>query len=300
MHSRMKSFSSIADFYHSIGTSIPKNSELAVHTIQELHQSYPFRSPDFRANYFSVVIVKSGSGHYRLDNNEYNIKDYTVYFTNPGHIKGFELLTHTNATIITFSERFLFSASVENAFEQFPFLLAEIVPPSYLSHDLFNELNQYSQLIIAEAKTQNTSVTKPLLIALLNKIKQHCWHEYHPQKNEGESSKIVKDFKRLLEEHFNQLGKLNIHHPLQVQELAKTLQLNASYLSQLIKLKTGKPVSQWIAERTLLEAETLLKRTTQSIQEIGYHLGFSEPTHFTKYFKKHLKITPSQYRKAKT
>lgn len=295
----MKSYSSLADFYHAIGSEIPKDSEFAAHTIQALHKRYPFRSPDFRANYFSIVLVESGSGHYRLDSQEYPTKNYTVYFTNPGHIKGFELLTETQAVIITFSERFLFSASVENAFEQFPFLLAETVPPSYLSSDLFSELNQYAQLIISEYKTDNTSMTKPLLIALLNKIKQHCWHAYHPQKNEGDSSKIVKDFKQLLEDHFSQLGDSPSQRPLQVQVLAQALQLNASYLSQVIKLKTGKTVSQWMAERTLLEAEGLLKRTSHSIQEIGYHLGFSEPTHFTKFFKKHLQITPSQYRKQK-
>ena len=43
----------------------------------------------------------------------------------------------------------------------------------------------------------------------------------------------------------------------------------------------------------MLEAKRILAHTTESVKEIGYNLGFEEPTNFIKYFKKHSKFTPN-------
>jgi AraC family transcriptional regulator, transcriptional activator of pobA len=46
----------------------------------------------------------------------------------------------------------------------------------------------------------------------------------------------------------------------------------------------------------VLEAKRILAHTTESVKEIGYDLGFEEPTNFIKYFKKHSKLTPTEFR----
>jgi AraC-like DNA-binding protein len=46
-----------------------------------------------------------------------------------------------------------------------------------------------------------------------------------------------------------------------------------------------------------MEAKSLLKQTTMSIQEIWNCLGFEDASHFTRTFKKLSKITPTEYRK---
>ncbi|MCB0541544.1 MAG: AraC family transcriptional regulator, partial [Bacteroidetes bacterium] len=42
----------------------------------------------------------------------------------------------------------------------------------------------------------------------------------------------------------------------------------------------------------------LLKNTTYSSKEIAYKLGFSEPTHFSRFFKKHTQLSPNTFRKS--
>jgi AraC family transcriptional regulator, transcriptional activator of pobA len=46
-----------------------------------------------------------------------------------------------------------------------------------------------------------------------------------------------------------------------------------------------------------MEAKSLLRQTTMSIQEICHCLGFEDASHFTKSFKKLAKNTPTEYRK---
>jgi AraC family transcriptional regulator, transcriptional activator of pobA len=46
------------------------------------------------------------------------------------------------------------------------------------------------------------------------------------------------------------------------------------------------------------EAKRLLIYTDNKVGEIAYQLNFKDPSHFVKFFKKHQKVTPEQYRKS--
>lgn len=51
-----------------------------------------------------------------------------------------------------------------------------------------------------------------------------------------------------------------------------------------------------ITERILYEAKILLKQSDWNIAEIAHVLGFAEASHFNNYFKKHTRLTPTQFR----
>lgn len=85
---------------------------------------------------------------------------------------------------------------------------------------------------------------------------------------------------------------------LQVQYFAEKLNLHPNYLNAVIKSKTGRTVNDWITERMLSVAKSLLINTSNSSKEIAYLLGFSEPTHFSRFFKKHTELSPNKYRKS--
>lgn len=79
---------------------------------------------------------------------------------------------------------------------------------------------------------------------------------------------------------------------------ADELFLHVNYLNAAVKETTGKTTSNLIAERIALEAKIMLKHTQLNISEIGYALGFEDPSHFNNFFKKHTDTTPSKYRLA--
>jgi AraC-like DNA-binding protein len=60
----------------------------------------------------------------------------------------------------------------------------------------------------------------------------------------------------------------------------------------------NKTPSQMIQERIILEAQRLLVHSELNVNQIGYRLGFDDPSYFLKYFKKHTKMSPSDFRKA--
>ena len=124
------------------------------------------------------------------------------------------------------------------------------------------------------------------------------WDDYDPQEEGNQSSPIVIAFKQNLEAHFRSLVAGESDQLFQVQDFARLQGLHPNYLSTVIKRKTGKTVNTWIVEKTIAEAQALLVQSSRSVKEIANQLAFQEPTHFSRFFKKHTGLTPSAFRRA--
>lgn len=79
-------------------------------------------------------------------------------------------------------------------------------------------------------------------------------------------------------------------------DYAQQLHVHVNHLNRAIKEITEKTTTQLIAERLVQEAKILLKHSAWTVSEIAYTLGFKETTHFNNFFKKHVSISPLQFR----
>lgn len=294
----------ISDLYETLGLPYEEGIEFSILSVPDIHPQIPFKSPVLRADYFSFILTKEGSGVYYLDDHKFPFASRSIYFTNPGHIKAYELVESKEALIITLSEYFLREYVHTEIYEEFPFLLAEKAPPKSLSSNEFEEFEMLYKGILMESKTESQFKNKilgNLFMVLLLKLKEKFWSAYNPLMEGTRDSQIVRSFKQLLELEFKKI--LEDEHQdekLQVQDLAKELNLHPNYLNSVIKSKTGRTVNDWISERTLSVAKSLLMSTAISAKEIAFKLGFSEATHFSRFFKKHTQLTPTAFRKQNT
>lgn len=114
--------------------------------------------------------------------------------------------------------------------------------------------------------------------------------------NSNASTRISSLFMELLERQFP------IESPYQrikfrsANDFSDQLAVHVNHLNRALKESTGKTTSELIAERLTQEAVALLKHTNWNISEIGYSLGFEEPTHFNNFFKKRTHQTPTKFR----
>ena len=279
---------------------IDDKTDFTIHNLKDIHLDLPFKSPVFRPNFFSFVFVKDGRGKYTTDDLNFDTVPGTIYFTNPGHYKSHEWFSVQEIYLITLSESFLKENVHPDIFEEFPFLLAETVHPRVLTPEAFAEFEQlYLQInkeYFSNSPYRNRLIGN-LFVVLLLKIKEYFWKDYNPIYEGNRSSQIVKTFKRTLEQHYRDLSNGKVHQVNRLQDYADEQNLHPNYLSNVIKSKTGKSISTWIAEKTIAEAKSLLQNSSTSIKEIAYLLGFSEANHFSNYFKKYTDISPVLYRK---
>ncbi|MBP1044074.1 AraC family transcriptional regulator [Vagococcus sp. BWB3-3] len=78
-----------------------------------------------------------------------------------------------------------------------------------------------------------------------------------------------------------------------IQELARTLNLTAPYLTSLTKKELGKNPSQLLSDYRLEKAHYLLKKTDMRVNEVAIAVGYESPLSFSRAYKKMYGLAPS-------
>lgn len=100
-----------------------------------------------------------------------------------------------------------------------------------------------------------------------------------------------------LVEQVNGLIEANIYNPdFSINTLADHFSFSVNYLRSLYKAASGESLSGRITRRRLETACDLLDHTEETIESITDKLGFSTRNYFFTFFKKHMGMTPTQYR----
>jgi AraC family transcriptional regulator, transcriptional activator of pobA len=301
MTDAIETYDSMSELYASFGGKLEQDVDFTIHRNEELYPNFPVKSPLFRTSFYSVLILREGQGRYLVDDQSYVTRGNIIYFTNPGHLKGFEVDETLRGYIITFTESFLKQYVHENILDEFPFLIAEVAPPSYPNREIFQIFDDLGGQLLQEYQSDSAykyKVIGYLTVVLLLKIKERFWKAYDPLTEASTSSDITLTFKRNLEAHFRDLVSGKCDRLLQVQDYAQAQYLHPNYFSTVIKYKTGKSVNSWIAEKTIAEAKAMLARSSESVQEISARLGFKDAGHFSRFFKKHTEMSPLSFRQS--
>lgn len=92
--------------------------------------------------------------------------------------------------------------------------------------------------------------------------------------------------------------KINLDHPIHLEELAELVGLAPSYLSRLFKQETGKSLSQYIMQLRVEKGRDLLLNTPMTVEEISSYVGFKQQSYFSKCFKIQYQQSPLEYKKS--
>nr|WP_298923793.1 helix-turn-helix domain-containing protein [uncultured Allomuricauda sp.] len=95
---------------------------------------------------------------------------------------------------------------------------------------------------------------------------------------------------------FNYLVDIHYKTKRKVSDYAEMLFKSPKTLSNLFSIYNQRSPQQIILERLTLEAKRLIHFTDKQNQEIAFDLGFNDPAHFSRFFKKMTQKTPSEYR----
>ena len=98
----------------------------------------------------------------------------------------------------------------------------------------------------------------------------------------------VDELRRLVDEHFRKERMISFY--------AEKLAMTPDRLNDHVKRATGVTAGHLIRQRVLTEAKRQLVFTNQAIHEIAYDLVFSDPSHFTRFFRKQTGMTPQAFR----
>lgn len=95
---------------------------------------------------------------------------------------------------------------------------------------------------------------------------------------------------------FQALVERDYREPLTLAGYARALGVTPTHLTRVARGATGRPASQLILERRLLEARRALAYTSMQVAEIAYMLGYTDPAYFARVFAKATGEAPSAFR----
>jgi transcriptional regulator GlxA family with amidase domain len=86
--------------------------------------------------------------------------------------------------------------------------------------------------------------------------------------------------------------------PLDLNALATSLQISPRTLNRRFKEAAGVTPSTYLTQLRIEEARALLMDTNLSMAEIGWQVGYKDPSRFAQHFRRHAGVSPRRYRAA--
>ena len=89
---------------------------------------------------------------------------------------------------------------------------------------------------------------------------------------------------------------VNYNKEISLQEVADIIGVSAAHLSRVVKKELGKNFTEYIVDLRMEKAKSMLKMTNFKIMDISKLVGYENPDYFTRIFKRHIGISPQEYR----
>ena len=246
----------------------------------------------FKTKFYTLLIIEGGSGKLTIDNEVHDLKKARVFFVNYNQVFRFSEVEKFKGEAVLFTRSFynlIYTGNrkIKNdtAFSHLPSLM------DFSKSDLANfstGINDMKKEFTQPAILSKEIICLLLKASMLKYIRKTNNSNYIDFKTNRKST-YVEQFKNLVEIHFKELKRTS--------DYSSKLTISANYLNALIKEKLDVSAETVIQNRVILEAERLLLNTDLSVTEISFELGFSDKSHFGKYFKKITQESPNNFRK---
>jgi len=89
----------------------------------------------------------------------------------------------------------------------------------------------------------------------------------------------------------------NCYNKISLNEAAKSIYLSPKYLSRIFKEQAGVGFNDYKLKVKIAKAKELLAKTTFNVNQVSDKLAYENTESFIRQFKKHTKLTPTEYRK---
>ncbi|SFM43043.1 AraC-type DNA-binding protein [Pelosinus propionicus DSM 13327] len=239
-----------------------------------------------------IMLVRSGSGVYIVDEKRYSIQKGDIIICNcnvlhdedPTQSKNLNTYccTLTNVEITGFDKNCL---------------IHKTACPIVHSNELFETMGNLMGMIYfllasdIEQMEETCSYLAVSLVALLMQI---------IHKTEMEDTAKKKSTYELLGIRIKQYIDTHYDEPLTLQSISDAMHINPYYLAHVFKDTIGYSPMRYTMRRRIGEAQSLLITTRYSITQIANIVGYDNPNHFNILFTKYVGMPPNKYRNSYT
>ena len=270
----------------------------AIYTVHYFKYGKNFRVKGERHDFWEMVFIDSGKANILAENVELQLAQGEAFFHKPGEM-------HTISTNEDFANSAIISFECKS--RALKPIAGKIVKLDEFEKTLLNKIifeakANYSDKLNDIYLTKMNKADNPpfggeqviknsielLLISLLRKQESSSIPNYNLNISSG-TDKIVNDIINILND------KLDLASSINLNELSFKLGFSKSYIKTQFKKNTGISIIQYFINLKIERAKKMLSQQKYSVSEIADALGFSSIYYFSRQFKLHTDMSPSEY-----
>ena len=236
-----------------------------------------FFRADRRVFLWSDTFVQNKKG---IDYPAFNIRDKLFYALDSRDIKKFSSLMDQVASDMQTMD--LSREAICNTVLKLYYMLSEYYEQNEIRiNDVLNQEQwNYDELI----RIESAASAQEKIFSLKNEIIQYL------ENDSSAGNKSLTMAKKYMQDHFGE--------EISLSDVANAVNLNPSYLSNLLKKDMGKNYSEYLISLRIEKAKNLIKTTDHKMYEISEMVGYPNTFYFTRLFKRETGMTPGEYKKS--
>lgn len=246
----------------------------------------------YDTDYFEIIFFKKANGALILNQNQIEVFDNSIVFISAFQKRLWKLdKDHLEFTALFFQEDFLNQFFADKVFTYRLLYFYQFECPLLMPASV-SELEKYCGMLteikkeLVDTKPDSVHIIRSLLYYLLQTLNRG-FAEIHNVSLDKPDNNYAYQFKMMMERHIREKQRVN--------DYAEMLGISRISLNKAVKKQFSLNASDLIKQRLLVEVQNLLVHSNKTVSEIAFELGFSEPNHLMRFFKKMTNQTSSEF-----
>lgn len=248
-----------------------------------------------RMTFILVALCTEGNAQFTIDTQRHDVKKNDIIVISDRHvIDDYTASDNANGLAMMMSVNFFYEVINDVRDVSLLFLFSRNHPVVSLNEDEVQTFKEY--FFFLKKKVADTTnhfkrdLVLTMVLAMFYDLSNVIYRVQQVEnKRQTRADDIFTRFIKLVEDNYKKERRVSWY--------AEQLTITPKYLSETVKSVSKHTPNEWIDKYVTLEARVLLKTSTLSIKEISDELNFPNQSFLGKFFKEHVGMSPSAYRR---
>ncbi len=249
-----------------------------------------------RMNFIFITLCTRGEARYTVDTQEQTVKKNDVIIISERHVVAdYKKSPDIDGMCVIMSVKFFYETISSVGDISVMFLFSKNHPVVSLTEKEVDTFTGYFEMLRSKvADTQNhfrRELARTIMLTMFYEMSNVIYRvQQDNSRRHTRADVIFTRFLHLVEENFKRERRVGWY--------AEQLCITPKYLSETVKSVSRRTPNEWIDRYVTFELRIQLRNFTKSIKEIAVDMNFPNQSFLGKYFKEHVGMSPSEYRRS--
>lgn len=292
----MKHFKSLSEMHRENSLPPPEHPMLS---LLRITPGLVLNFSEFTCDFYQIGLKNIKAGHWLYGRTQFDHEKGSMVFWKPRQvIEIHNLELEEGGYILLFHEDFLLGSALQKEIQKYSFFDYEADEALHLSPKEEKTISRLFESIDSEYGNNQDEYSKDIILVNIDSMLKYAERFYKRQfiNRKELTGKTVTAFNKILDNYILEEKFMKEGLP-SVAYMASALNMSPRYLSNALKIETGKTAQELIHIALITVAKNKLRESGENISEIAYSLGFENMSYFSKLFKKEVGKTPKDFKK---